>query len=372
MLVAADDLPSGLVAVALLLAFNDEDVVCRAALGRGVLLVRLADAVVAVAGLAREVLALGDTTTRIATTARSAIATFRVRGRAPVASSTMHTLPAHRFTTSCRTGLCDGGYRARLRFVSNETRILVLGQSNSGGAQLGDPTAAWPNIIAGALADLVGSPIALTFRTFYAHAPGASTYLGRELIRGRPDIAVLMLTPFAFLVPMVGPGVRRRYGDRAGDAYQWLERRFDRATRGGSPLGSSANRMARRLTHAVLGAAPTTSYDVVLEGTAEALRRLAHDEQVQVVAVQGFIRLPSGTASKARERSSLVRRYLDDTRTLAERLNVTYLDLPQGTLQETDAFFLPDSTHITAAAHRAVAEVILKAFKDGRISARSD
>ena len=269
-------------------------------------------------------------------------------------------------------GLCRSGSRARLRFVSNETRILVVGQSNSGGAQLADPAAAWPNVIAGALPDLVGSPITLTFRTFYAHAPGASAHLERELVRHRPDIVILMLTPFAFLVPMVGPGVRRRYGDRAGDAYQSLESRFNRATRGGSPLGSSANRVARRLTHAVLGAAPITSYDVVLEGTAEALRRLAHDEQLQVVAVQGFIRLPSGSGSKARERTLLVRRYLDETRTLAERLHVTYLDLPQGTLQESDAFFLPDSTHITAAAHRAIAEVIMSAFKDGRISARSD
>jgi hypothetical protein len=256
--------------------------------------------------------------------------------------------------------------------VSTETRILVLGQSNSGGTQLADPAAAWPNVISGALPDLVGSPIALTFRTFYAHAPGAGAYLDRELVRDRPDIAILMLTPFAFLVPMVGPRVRRRYGDRVGDAYQWLERRFDRATRGGSRLGSSANRVARRLTHAVLGAAPVASYDAVLEGTADALRRLAHDEQVQVVAFQGFIRLPSGTGTRARERTSLVRRYLVETRSLAERLHVTYLDLPEGTLQETDAFFLPDSTHITAAAHRAIADVILNAFKDGRISARSD
>jgi hypothetical protein len=267
--------------------------------------------------------------------------------------------------------LCHGSQRARLRFVSAETHILVLGQSNSRGTQLADSAAAWPNIISGALPDLVGSPIALTFRTFYAHAPGASAYLDRQLVRDQPDIAILILTPFAFLVPMVGPGVRKRYGDRAGDAYQWLEKRFDRATRGGDRLGPSANRVARRLTHAALGAAPITSYDVVLDGTAEALRRLARDEQVQVVAIQGFIRLPSGSGRKARERTSLVQRYLDETRALADRLHATYLDLPEGTLQETDAFFLPDSTHITEAAHRAIAAVILRAFKDGRITAHS-
>lgn len=268
--------------------------------------------------------------------------------------------------------MCGAGSHARLLFVAAETRILVLGQSNSSGTQLADPAAAWPNVISGALPELLGSPVALTFRTFYAHIPGAGAYLDRELVRDRPDVAILILTPFAFLVPMVGPKVRRRYGDRIGDAYQWLEGRFDRATRGGSRLGSAANRVARRTTHAILGAAPVASYDAVLEGTADALRRLAHDEQVQVVAVQGFIRLSSGTGARARERTSLVRRYLDETRSLAERLHVTYLDLPQGTLQETDEFFLPDSTHITAEAHRAIADVILSAFKDGRISARSD
>ena len=109
-----------------------------------------------------------------------------------------------------------------------------------------------------------------------------------------------------------------------------------------------------------------------MDGTAEALRRLVLDEHVQVVALQGFIRLPSGTGNKARERTLLARRYLNETRSLAERLHVTYLDLPQGTLQENDAFFLPDSTHFTAAAHRAIANVILNAFKDGRISVRSE
>lgn len=271
-----------------------------------------------------------------------------------------------------RTGLCHEGCRARLRIVSTETRILVLGQSNSGGSQLADPAAAWPNVIAGALPDIVGSPVALTFRTFYAHAPGASAYLGRELVRYQPDIAILILTPFAFLAPMVGPGVRRRFGNRAGDAYQWLERRFDRATRRVSGVGTSANRVARRLAYTVLGAAPITSYEVVLDGTAEALRRLANEEQVQAVAIQGFIRLPSGNGRKTRERTSLVRRYLDETRALTERLHVTYLELPEGTLQETDALFFPDSTHITAAAHRAIADVVLAAFIDGRISASLD
>lgn len=250
--------------------------------------------------------------------------------------------------------------------MAAETRILVLGQSNSGGAQLADPAAAWPQLISTALSGHFGSPVALVFRPFYAHAPGAEEYLSRELERIQPDVVILTLTPFAFLVPMVGPGVRRRYGDRAGDAYQWLERRFDRATRGGSRAGSGANRLARRVSHAVLGAAPITTYDVVLRGTTAALRLLARQEQMRVFALQGFVRVPGGNSTAARHSAALLRRYVADTRAQAERQHVAYVDLAQGTLQTSGAFFLPDSTHITAAAHRLVADAVLNAFKDER------
>src|SRR5690349_6368348 len=94
-------------------------------------------------------------------------------------------------------------------------KILVFGQSNTAGSQLAAGEAAWPQLLAAAM----GERATVAVRTFYAHAPGALAYLERELAKHEPDVVIVTLTPFAFLVPVVGPVVRRRFGDRAGNAW---------------------------------------------------------------------------------------------------------------------------------------------------------
>ncbi len=64
--------------------------------------------------------------------------------------------------------------------VADETRILILGQSNTRGVQLSEPVAAWPNLLATALPELTGSPVSITVRPFFAHVPGSQEYLERE------------------------------------------------------------------------------------------------------------------------------------------------------------------------------------------------
>ena len=91
----------------------------------------------------------------------------------------------------------------------------MFGQSNSAGAVLPGGALPWPQLLAAALPDALGRPAAVTFRTFYAHAAGSAAYLDRELAKYSPDLVILTMTPFAFLQPMVGPGVRKRYGERA-------------------------------------------------------------------------------------------------------------------------------------------------------------
>jgi hypothetical protein len=244
---------------------------------------------------------------------------------------------------------------------------LILGQSNSAGAQLADPARAWPNLVLTSLPSLLGTPVTGVFRSFYARAPRAAEYLERELARHRPDIVILTLTPFAFLVPMVGPGVRKRYGNRLGDIYERLEARFNRATRDGGQASTAANRLARRLAHLLLGAAPVASFEEVIEGTSVALRRLAREEDLQVIAFQGLIRTPGGRGRRAESRRDLLGHYLTATRSLAQQLYVPYLDLPSGTLQTSDRFFLPDSTHVRPEVHAAMAAVILAAFSQGTL-----
>ena len=247
------------------------------------------------------------------------------------------------------------------------THILILGQSNTAGTQLAGADHPWPRLLEAALPALAGSPVTITMRPFYAHVPGADVYLERELARHRPDIVFMTLTPFAFLTPVVGPGVRRRFGDRAGDAYQWLESRFDAATRQGGRGALRANRVARRIMHMALGASPVSSYEDVIAGTTSALQRLAREEDIQVVAFQGFVRSAEGRGKAARRRASLLARFLAETRDVADRLRIVYLRTEGSVGPSCEALFLPDDTHVTAAGHRAVAEVILAAFRDGRI-----
>jgi hypothetical protein len=255
---------------------------------------------------------------------------------------------------------------AQASAVVEPTRILVFGQSNTAGSQLGDGEAAWPQLLAAAL----GQRAAITVRTFYAHAPGALAYLEGELEKHEPEIVIVTLTPFAFLVPVVGPGVRRRFGDRAGNAWTWLESRLDRATRHGGRLRTSLNHAARRLSHAVLGAAPVASYETVTDGYRQSLSRLVREERLQVLALQGPARpYHPGGRSGERERE-LLQRYAGEMRALTSGLHVPHIDL-MSTYTDTTGMYMPDATHVTAETQKLVAAAVIAAFEDRRLQLRA-
>ncbi|MFN8508638.1 MAG: SGNH/GDSL hydrolase family protein [Dehalococcoidia bacterium] len=242
--------------------------------------------------------------------------------------------------------------------MSEALRVLVLGQSNSAGASLPGGAQPWPALLAGALPAALGRPVEVTFRTFYSHASGAQAYLDRELARHEPDLVVLTMTPFAFLQPMVGPGVRRRYGERAGRLYTRFEARFDAVTRDRGATATHANRLARRLSRAVLGAAPVSSYETVLEGTNTALRRIAREEHVRAVAFQGFVRVPEGSRREQRRGAELLTRFYADVRAAARASRCDYINLNELHTDDRDSWYYPDGLHITAEAHVLVARTI--------------
>jgi lysophospholipase L1-like esterase len=249
--------------------------------------------------------------------------------------------------------------------VTAPTRILIFGQSNTGGVQLSERTAAWPNLVAGALPELTGRPVEVTVRPFFAHAPGSGAYLARELERREPDIVFLMLTTFPFLNRLIEPGVRRRFGERAGNAFHALADAFDNATRNRGRLAARLNESGRAVAHRIFPAEPVTSYDVATEGTSEALRLLARQERLQVVAFHGVVKLPKRRKSRRSEKETLVWRFLDEMRELAAQLRITFINLQGGSVP--DGWFMPDGLHVTAEAHEAIAAAVLAAFRDGRI-----
>ncbi|MCC6387274.1 MAG: hypothetical protein IT302_07835 [Dehalococcoidia bacterium] len=242
--------------------------------------------------------------------------------------------------------------------MSETLRVLVLGQSNSAGASLPGGAQPWPALLAGALPAALGRPVEVIFRTFYSHAAGAEAYLDRELARHEPDLVVLTMTPFAFLQPMVGPGVRRRYGERAGRLFARFEARFDALTRDRGATATRANRLVRRLSRAILGAAPVSSYETVLEGTSVALRRLARDERVRVLAFQGFVRVPEGSRREQRRGAELVTRFYADVRAAARAARCDYINLNELHPDDRDGWYYPDRLHVTAEAHVLVAKTI--------------
>ena len=253
-----------------------------------------------------------------------------------------------------------------MRQVSQEPiRILIFGQSNTRGVQLGEGDVAWPDLVAAALPELTGKPAQITVRPFFAHAPGSDAYLAREVQQREPDIVFLMLTTFSFANRVIEPGVRRRFGERAGNAYSTLAGKFDAATRGRGRLAGKLNEAGRALALRVFPAESVTTYEVALEGTTKALQLLARQEHVQVVAVHGFVKLPKRRSGKPSQKEAVVDRFLDEMRAVTGRLHITFINLHRKTIPES--WYMPDGLHVSGEAHKAIAAAVLEAFRDGRI-----
>lgn len=248
---------------------------------------------------------------------------------------------------------------------SRPTQILIFGQSNTHGVQLGEGEAAWPSIVAGAVPEFTGKAVEITVRPFFAHAPGSDAYLEREVRQRGPDIVFLMLTTFSFVNQVIEPGVRRRFGDRAGRAYGRLAARFDAATRGRGRLAEKLNESGRALALRVFPAEAVTTYETALEGTTRAIQLLARQEHLQVVAVHGFVKLPKRRNGRPSKKEVLVERFLSEMRTLTGRMHVTFINLQRETIP--DSWYMPDGLHVSGEAHKAIAAAVLAAFEDGRI-----
>ncbi|MBK9342459.1 MAG: hypothetical protein IPN07_05300 [Dehalococcoidia bacterium] len=231
--------------------------------------------------------------------------------------------------------------------MTDPTRILIFGQSNTGGVQLADRQAAWPNLVASALPELTGQPVEITVRPFFAHAPGSEDYLERELRRREPDIVFVTLSSFSFLNPVIEPGVRERFGERMGNVYHAFATRLDELTRDRGRLAVTLNRSGRAVARRVFGAAPVTTYEVAVEGTTKALQLLARQEDIQVVAVHGFVKLENRRSGPPSQKEVVLLRFLDEMRTLTGRLRITFINLQEGSVPDTR--FLPDGLHVSAA-----------------------
>lgn len=249
--------------------------------------------------------------------------------------------------------------------VAEPMRILIFGQSNTGGAQLADKSEAWPNLMANGLREISGGTVDIIVRPFFAHAPGSDAYVEREVRRYDPDIVFLMLSTFSFVNRVIEPGIRDRFGDRAGSWYHTLATRFDGATRNHGKFAEKLNRSARSMAHRVLPAEPVSTYEVTVEGTMKALQLLAREEQVQVVACHGAVKVPRARGNQRSDKELIIERFLVEMRAVAEQLHIVFINTHDG--KSPDSWFLPDGLHVSAEAHQAMAAAVLGAVRDGRL-----
>ena len=259
----------------------------------------------------------------------------------------------------------DSGAALTLRAVTEPLRILIFGQSNTRGVQLAAGEVTWTDLVAAALPEVLGRPVEITVRPFFAHAPGSEEYLARELDKRQPDVAFLMVTTFSFATVVIEPGVRGRFGERAGNAYQFVASRFDGWTRARGRAGSAINTSARAVALRFLPAAPVTNYETALEGTQAALKLLARQEHVQTVAMHGFVKLPRRHRGRPSRKEEVVERFLAAVGAQAAELRVPFINLQHEEIPES--WYLPDGLHVSAEAHRGIAAAVLAAFRDGRI-----
>ena len=245
-------------------------------------------------------------------------------------------------------------------------RLLILGESDSIGMALADPSQAWGNRIPVEIADMTGAAPETVHVRFYPWAGKSAEYLERVLDQGPFDAVVVSATKVAFTVYSADNRVRKVLGNRAGDWFKGSVRQFDRKTRYRKPPGfrRNLNSAVHKAARKVIGQAPDTSARAVAESYVQAFARLARLEDARVVVVAAPP-LPSPAAKLRPKLANEVEWFRDGVRDESRRRHFVHFDgesvLPAPG-PERDALFV-DDVHKTPALHqlvgRRVAEIVL-------------
>jgi hypothetical protein len=242
-------------------------------------------------------------------------------------------------------------------------RILIYGHSDTFGVALPDSTLAWPSLVEGELAALLGRPVEVAQKPFLPIQSGAGARAEAILAESPADVAVFATNAYGFAVTTVANRLRSRFGETTSRRYVKLERRINRWT-AAMPLGSRINNGGRRVARKVLGTAPRSTYEDVVEAHMEVLRVLARHEQLQVI-VMGGNKLSSWIQ---RENPSLILR-VETLREMIENFcrehHFTWFNTEAALLPgNRERSFLPDGAHRNAEAHRHFADLVLPVLRE--------
>ncbi|MGE3073253.1 MAG: SGNH/GDSL hydrolase family protein [Dehalococcoidia bacterium] len=251
-------------------------------------------------------------------------------------------------------------------------RLLILGESDSIGAALKDPSIAWGNRISREIEEQVGQVPETTHVRFYSWGSGTAEYLAKILEGGPFDAVVISTTKVGFTIYSADNRVRKVFGNRVGDAFKNTVKAVDRRTLRRQPPGwkRSMNQAGHRLVRKVIGQAPVTSPEAVARGYIETFATLARLEDAHVVVVLAPA-LPSPAARRRPKLAAAVDHFRRAMREEAVRRRFAVVDpmpLMPAPTADRDRLFT-DDVHKTPELHlllgRAVAQAVIEGLGAG-------
>jgi lysophospholipase L1-like esterase len=246
---------------------------------------------------------------------------------------------------------------------ANGMRLLVIGDSDTSGVTLANPSDAWPIRVGALLSPLIGQPLEVANLSLVPVGPKAVPRVEAALEKHQPDLVVFTFGSYHFGVSTVGNRVRRRYGARAYRLFRRLEVRFESKTASRSGRKAGANRTGRWLARRIIGAEPLSTKDEVTGIQLEIMRILSQREHLTVVIMVA----PPVEDSLSRDNNN-ANAVLEEHR---ERMNAAGRALHFIIADPVHAFaearanaptHHSDGVHRGPEGHRIQTEVIMKAF----------
>lgn len=242
-------------------------------------------------------------------------------------------------------------------------RICVLGTSSSAGTGL-PREVAWPWLSARELAAERGAAIEMEHVTLFPAGPRAVPFAMSKVEELDPDLVVFAFGSYPCAIATVGQRIKRRYGQRAFNAYHRLELKL--TARPGNTVANPTrmNRWGRWLVRRVIGAETINSLDDVSAILSDVLHQLSRREGTHVL-VFSEPDWPKALERDSKDANNILRELRRRMQSVAKEHRFPYVDCtPRFDVPDRDALYLSDAVHKSPAGHRIQAGVFLEAMRE--------
>ncbi len=248
----------------------------------------------------------------------------------------------------------------------------MLGESESLGSQTGGVS--WATVMRDRMAAELNAPVEFVHTTFIPTGERAAGIAARRVEEHKPDLVVVPVGIFPYLLGFVWLKVERLFGQRAGHWFQLLEETVNDTTYGKGTIRRRFNTGLRMVARAVIGTDSLTTREESARVMVETFRELAKAEDLEVAALPyGHGRgSPPGTRDET-ERDL----YYSEVRAAAGERHFLWIDTVADLAAYAKAHHLDqsDGVHGTVETHtfmgEAVAERLMEhAERLGLVAAR--